>query len=282
LSFSVGSKLASTAYSFSFYAKAGEIGYCLPNFNSSFSGTQLAALVNLTTGAVTDVSAGLTATTQNVGNGWYRVVLTATSAANTSAFIATINTTNAAGSLNFTGDGTSGVFIYGAQLESSASYATSYIPTLGASVTRVADVASKTGISSLLGGTQGTWFLEMKYQPISSSTVSTMFVTGTSTIGLASSGVNTLRVRINAVNDIIGSVNPTIRHKIAISFDATGVVCFFNGNQITLPNGASQVVSGLDSLSLETGTRHNEVDIYQMLYFPTRLTNAQLSQLTTL
>jgi hypothetical protein len=168
------------------------------------------------------------------------------------------------------------------QCELGATYATSYVPTTSASVTRVADAASKTGISSLLGGTQGTWFLEMKYRPISSSTVSTMFVTGTSTIGLASTGLNTLRVRINSVNDIIGSVNPTIRHKIAISFDATGVVCFFNGNQITLPNGASQVVSGLDSLNLETGTRHNEVDIYQMLYLPNRLTNAQLTELTTL
>jgi hypothetical protein len=48
---------------------------------------------------------------------------------------------------------------WGFQLEAGA-YATSYIPTLGAAVTRGADACSKTGISSLIGQTEGTIFLE--------------------------------------------------------------------------------------------------------------------------
>ena len=174
------------------------------------------------------------------------------------------------------------IVCWGAQLEV-GSYATSYIPTTSATVTRGADVCSKTGISSLLGGTEGTWFLEMKYQPISSSPNPTMSVSSLSSqIGIASSGVNSLRVRINAVNDIIASANPTNRHKIAISFNASGVVCFFNGVQLTLPNGASQVVSGLDQVNLENGTRHNDIEIYQMAYYQNTLSNAELQTLTTL
>jgi len=53
------------------------------------------------------------------------------------------------------------VLIYGAQLEA-GSYATSYIPTVAATVTRNADVISKTGISSLIGQTEGTLFVDLK------------------------------------------------------------------------------------------------------------------------
>jgi uncharacterized protein YaiE (UPF0345 family) len=49
---------------------------------------------------------------------------------------------------------------WGAQLEL-GSYATSYIPTLGSSVTRLADLAQKTSASALIGQTEGTIFWEI-------------------------------------------------------------------------------------------------------------------------
>jgi len=60
------------------------------------------------------------------------------------------------------------VSIWGAQLEAGA-YPTTYIPTTTAEVTRIADSASKTGLSSLFG-TQGTWFLEMSPSSVGVST----------------------------------------------------------------------------------------------------------------
>ena len=44
-----------------------------------------------------------------------------------------------------------------------ANYVSSYIPTLGSSVTRLADAASKTGISSLIGQTEGTIYVEIEF-----------------------------------------------------------------------------------------------------------------------
>ena len=85
----------------------------------------------------------------NVGNGWFRQILTRT----------------------FTSGGTGGVqvlpfgsnetlYFWGAQLEQ-GSYPTSYIPTVASSVTRNADVISKTGISSLIGQTEGVLYAEI-------------------------------------------------------------------------------------------------------------------------
>jgi hypothetical protein len=161
ISRSSGTRVASTAYTYSFFAKAAEIGFCSPNFSSGLTGTALSAVINLTTGAATSVTAGLTVRTVFVGNGFYRISITATGDANTTAFNATINTTDAAGNLSHTGDGTSGIYIWGAQLEAGA-FATPYIPTVASQVTRLADSAVMTGVnfSSWFNPEQGTLVLE--------------------------------------------------------------------------------------------------------------------------
>ena len=59
----------------------------------------------------------------------------------------------------YQGDGTSGFYIYGAQLEQ-GSYATSYIPTQGSAVTRLADSCSQTTPDGVIGQTEGTMYAE--------------------------------------------------------------------------------------------------------------------------
>ena len=103
-----------------------------------------------------------------LNNGWIRVDLTFTQisvgAVCDIALVASNGNTETALS------GTEFVYVYGAQLEQ-ASYGTSYIPTVASSVTRNADVISKTGISSLIGQTEGTVFVECYNQLIDSTIV---------------------------------------------------------------------------------------------------------------
>ena len=58
------------------------------------------------------------------------------------------------------------VLIYGAQLEQ-GSYPTSYIPTQGSTVTRVADACSQTPPSGIIGQTEGTIFININNRVLS-------------------------------------------------------------------------------------------------------------------
>lgn len=96
---------------------------------------------NINTGVVGNTGAGVTGNIENIGDGWYRLSVTAT--ANASSAIYYHGPVNANGSLVCTSDGTKGTYAWGNQLEL-GEYATSYIPTTSASVTRPKDIAYNT------------------------------------------------------------------------------------------------------------------------------------------
>lgn len=101
------------------------------------------ASFDLDTGAfITQTTAGgatyISSKIETFLDGWYRCSLTGIVDPATTACTPTINILDASGSASYTGDGTSGLFIWGAQLEP-GSYASSYIPTTTAAVTRNAD-----------------------------------------------------------------------------------------------------------------------------------------------
>jgi hypothetical protein len=124
--FSTTTLLASTTYTFSCYAKAAEWSW-LRLTTRGPENSDIGAYFNLATGTVGTTDANVTATIQNVSGGWYRCVVTRTTGTGATAARQRIYATNADNALS-TGDGTSGIYIWGAQLEQSSTVG-EYIPT---------------------------------------------------------------------------------------------------------------------------------------------------------
>lgn len=130
-----------TRWTVSCYLKAAERSFGWLYGNNSATAT---AFFNLATGTTATVSgtgnpvASITA----CGNGWYRCVLTYDAPAGVSG--SGVGCSNADNTLTYLGVLGSGIYVWGFQLEA-LSFATSYIPTTTAAVTRNADVLTYPG-----------------------------------------------------------------------------------------------------------------------------------------
>jgi hypothetical protein len=189
-----------------------------------------------------------------------------------------------------TWNGTEAIYVYGFQLEA-GSYATSYIPTTSASVTRNADVISKTGISSLIGQTEGTLFFDVYAQLNTADEQDLSISDGTGNnraiIRLTSSG--TIRgIGVFAGNlefNIGGSAYTTgTRYKIALAYKNNDVALYVNGT--SQGTSSSTTISGtLSRLGFDVYTNGAQTicsPTNAVALWKTRLTNTQLAQLTTI
>ena len=114
---------ANIPYTYSLYAKAAGRQYAQITFPAGSFGSLLVAGFDLSGTGATVVGAGATSSITAVGNGWYRCSITATATTTTTTTNARIQIANSLSSTtsSYTGDGTSGIYIWGAQLSDSAS-----------------------------------------------------------------------------------------------------------------------------------------------------------------
>jgi hypothetical protein len=279
---------------FSVYLKSGTQQFAMLRHFGAASEQYFCVVVNLDTGTITKTQAGTdtsatSSSITNVGNGWYRVTATCTYAStNAIPILQLVNsatpTIGSFGNNSYTGNGTNSVLVWGFQFEQS-SYATSYIPTTSASATRVADACFKTGISSLIGQSEGVLFFDADV------TYTAGIQLGNSTSG--GDYINSIQVAFGAsstnVNIFNGGTNQfsfagatlTGRQKIAIAYKANDFALYRNGAQIQLDSSGS--IPTMSALTINhqdlgtTGYQYNEI-----LLFKTRLTNAELASLTTI
>lgn len=141
-------------YTLSVFAKIGERTSIALGMAASGFGVDQRVAFNLLSGAITTQAGAPAAKIEYQADGWVRCSITASATASvtTQVFIYLIN---AAGLVAYTGDGTSGIYIWGAQLEA-GSFPISYIPTADAQVTRAADIASVNELSPWYNPEQGT------------------------------------------------------------------------------------------------------------------------------
>jgi hypothetical protein len=284
---STGLTITAQAYTWSVFAKAGQLSWiALSAYDTGHRRTWF----NLTTGAVGTNAAGNTATMTPVGNGWYRCTVSRTALASSGAYWQ-INMATADNSINFTGDGYSGVYIWGAQLEA-GSFATSYIPTVASQVTRSQDSATMTGtnFSSWYRADEGNFYVDMLTNwgasTVASGTAGILYGQNTSIrfnyIPDGSSGVRSFDG--TTVGTLTGSV-VGISLKIATGYSAVSrsIISAHNGTigtsqTFTQAGNTTSLSIGMSS----TGINQLNGTMKKLAYYPLRLQNSELQALTTI
>ena len=224
---------------------------------------------------------------EKLPSGWYRVSFTWVNNApgnGANTFQPRITILDNTGSSNFSGDGVSGIDVYGFQSEI-GSFPTSYIPTSGSAVTRAADVASITGsnYSVFTNLSEGTWFSQVN--SITPSSGGRIFDSR-----INSSSTSILIASANSSGYSYGS-NGTVQ--INASYPLKGAVSY-NTSQV---NGAANGVLSTNNTGARTAN-HDHIDIgsantaasgvgfinapiARITYWSKRLDNATLQTITS-
>ena len=246
-------------------------------------------IVNAVTGTVTYASSTLTATTkvESYGNYW-RIASTATdNGSNTTCGIGYYGTLSANGTSLNTAAGSVRT-IWGFQAEA-ASYATSYIPTLGAAVTRGTDDCVKTSATSIIGQTEGVVYFEWEYQNTGSSggnmPISLDGGSGEELyFWVETSGVYLAEIFDGSVAQVsfTGAIGSFGTKKIAIAYKNNDFALYING--VLAGTDTSGTIPTLNRLYVgrfyANASYNIASGIKQVLLFPTRLSNADLAALT--
>jgi hypothetical protein len=239
-----------------------------------------------TTGNVCLVIAGAVVTNnlkvESYGNNVYRLSGTATSAG--------INANN--GVLRYDTQVLKSFKITGIQLEA-ASYPTSYIPTVASIQSRNADVISKTGISSLIGQTEGTLFCQIKNIADDNVEKHITLSDGTNNnivdlyYGFWGAGSIYCGVKVAGTTQgglLVGALTVTNMNKIAVVYKTNRFELWINGSKVA-EDLVGTTFSGTTLSKLETAQNGANTffgNINSIQLYKTALSSTELAQLTTL
>jgi ribosomal protein L11 len=254
------------------------------NNSNQWGGVSWSQIINIaSTGITLGTSSACTSTIQNYNNGWYRVNITVTTGAVILGTPPVSYLIQVASSLS-TGQG----FLHTAAQLEVGSYPTSYIPTVASSVTRNADVISKTGISSLIGQTEGTLFCDANLNVNVSERRLLTISNGTETQRIIIWTLGTvLYATFNTMSVTLGNF-PIGRTKIAIGYTISGANTIYNikvNNNSLLSATVAAAPSSLNSINIGANTSAGlflQDSINSIQLYKTALSSTELAQLTTL
>ena len=273
----------SGTYTHSIFAKKGT----RVNIGLFCDSSSSVAKFDLDNGVILDSSV-FDAEIKEYHNGWYRCMITTTQT--TPVRIAILD--NSA-NLSYQGDGTSGLYIWGAQVEAN-SYATSLINTVGTTQTRSADTASGSGNSTVINSTEGVLYFEcsaLANDVGSTRVLSISDGTGSNTLY---SGYNSASNIIQAQIVVGGVAQTSMLHtvtdrtdfiKVAILYQNNNHKMFVNGVEVATDIlGSVPSANTFNTLNFNLGQgsfafygKTKSVQVYT-----TALTDAELTTLTTI
>jgi len=233
-------------------------------------------------------------------NGYYLLQLTATHPTATSlrslfsicdATDFTISPTDSYSRPDYLGTGDF-VYVWGAQLEQS-SYPTSYIPTAGATATRLADASTTTDLSSVIGQTEGVLYAKIA-SFINTSPIN--YPINISDGSIDNQIAMWYGTNLNEFKTLIRQSGNKLFHtttltdatefiKVAVLYKSGGSKVYINGSLITSNTNSfafTNTLSVLDFYGLGLGNKDFNGKLQELMLFPAALTDLQLEELTTL
>jgi hypothetical protein len=273
-------------YTQSIYVKGAETtSFALMVVAVGSSATTSIANFNISAGVITTGGIGggiiTSSSATSVGNGWYRCAIVYTLNGTVTSHRMRIYPRQAG---TYTGDGFSGIYIWGAQLEAGA-FATSYIPTVASQVTRSADAATMTGtnFTSWFNQNEGTLYAERENVTTTGiRPLACFFNTGNNYMAFyRSSGITSTEIVTNGTTT--GSVQITSAAKASFSYLTNNINAAVGGTIGTTDTSCLVPVITF----FEIGSIYNNLYkingcLKKIAYYPKQLTNAELQSLTIL
>ena len=216
---------------------------------------------------------------EDYGNQWFRVSVVVNYSSSSLEY----------NLFRYSGASTDVYAIWGAQVEGSASYATSYIPTYGVSQTRAQDVCNSAGDAATFNDSEGVLYAETSVlsNDLNIEAISISDGTGNNRVVIFKWNTsNAIRARITSggysVNLDFQVSDITSINKIAVKYKTNDFALWINGIEVrTNTNGANPI--GLNQLSFNsdggTGAPFYG-NTKQVIVFPTALSDLDLAILT--
>ncbi len=277
----------STDYTYSVFAKKGSVNFISLRTFAFTNPTSGNTYFNLENGTIGTTHSGHTAKMQNYGNGWYRCSITFTTDATDTSGTLYIRLNEEDNEVNVDRDGTKNVYLWGAQLEE-GSYATSYIPTTSATVTRSADVCNGAGTSAEFNDSEGVLYVEFNPSEISTR-ISLSDGSFDNRITIETPNTTNLNFFIEANNDnntfsanVGGALNTN--NKVAVLWNGTAIKIYRNGSELGTDTFTGFSAGTLDQIHLANAiasARNFYGTIKQLMVFNEALTDAELATLTS-
>ena len=178
--------------------------------------------------------------------------------------------------------------IWGAQLEQQ-SYATSYIPTSGSTVTRNQDVCTNGGSLASINSTEGTLYGE--FSSIASDNNSNWINISDGTAAnwlFVGRDFNKVRIYLRANNAVVVSDTTTPlanNNKVALSYKSGDIRAYINGSEVVNLTSAFSFTSALNTLNFNAyngGGTQTQIAWKAVAVWKEALTDSELTSLTTI
>lgn len=288
---------SASTYTFSVYVKQISWQYVQLALGAGGFGTNKYANFDLDNKLTSE--SGVSAAISDAGNGWFRLSITATATASTTTYcgmIALVDSLSDGLTSSCTGDGASGIYVWGSQTEV-GSFPTSYIKTTSGTATRNADIATVAVSDFEYNQSEGSvvcgfiidYEIPADKYPAGiylhdggnnnrmNITFASEATAGNNTVAFAGKSGGALQW--SGVGILTVPVSSTV--SIACGYKADSIAAFVNGDTGSTDDNASiPTVTTLTIGDSNSQTLTLNGYVSRLSYYPKRLTNSQLQALT--